>query len=270
MDIIPPNTIKELLSQHNIRPSKMMGQNFLIDQRALDAIIEHADITSEDIVVEIGPGIGTLTKALASRCKKIIAIEKDHDMVNILEETLKDFANIEVIEGDALRYDIPVKEYKVVANIPYYLTSAIIRKYLESSSKPKEIVLMVQKEVAQRICAQPPDMSILAVSVQFYAKPKIVAPVKKESFWPAPKVNSAIIKIIPFATENPCDQQLFFKIVKAGFSAPRKQIVNNLSISLGKTREEIIAWLGKNTLKPTQRAETLSIENWINLTKSFS
>jgi len=169
------------------------------------------------------------------------------------------------------------KQYKLVANIPYYLTSPLIRKFLENPpnyNQPEEIILMVQKEVAQRICASPPNMSILAVSVQFYAKAKIIFYVKKENFWPKPKVDSAIIKITPGGlTSSEAGGQtspdLFFKIVKAGFSQPRKQIGNNLSKMLKLDKQQINSWLSKNKIKPTQRAETLSVDDWICLTNNF-
>jgi len=156
----------------------------------------------------------------------------------------------------------------VVANIPYYLTSPLIRKFLEEKNPPQEMVLMLQKEVAQRICSKPPDMNLLAVSVQFYAEPKIISYVSKNCFWPAPKIDSAIIKIIP-KIKKQIKNDLFFKVVKAGFSQPRKQLVNNLSKTLKLTKEQTIALLIKNNIKPNQRAETLSIEDWIKLTNSF-
>jgi len=272
MNLLSPTTIKELLSQHNIKPSKHLGQNFLIDQKTLNTIIETANLSSKDTVLEVGPGIGTLTQELAKKAGKVIAIEKDSTMVEILKETLKDFKNVEIIQGNALKfsYSLPTTHYKLVANIPYYLTSPLIRKLLESENQPSEIILMVQKEVAQRMCANPPKMSLLAVSVQFYAKPEIISYVSKNCFWPAPKVDSAIIKITPLKEvrggRTPAD---FFKIVKAGFSQPRKQLLNNLSKSLKKDKKSIEAWLLKNNINPQQRAQTLTIENWIDLTKSY-
>ncbi len=169
------------------------------------------------------------------------------------------------------------KNYKIIANLPYYIASPVIRKFLESENQPKFMVLMVQKEVAQRICAKPPDMTLLSASVQFYAKPKIVSYVSKNCFWPAPKVDSAIIKIIPHASfplfprkrESRKFSELFFKIVKAGFSHPRKQLINNLSKGLEIDKEKIKTWLSKNGIQPIQRAETLNVEDWLKLTKSL-
>ncbi|MDO8663215.1 MAG: 16S rRNA (adenine(1518)-N(6)/adenine(1519)-N(6))-dimethyltransferase RsmA, partial [Candidatus Wildermuthbacteria bacterium] len=247
-------------------------QHFLIAQAVLRKVIEAADLRPDDIVLEIGPGIGTLTQELAQRVKRVIAIEKDPKMIDILKETLKDFKNIEVAQGDIRNLKLEIRNYKVVANLPYYITSPVIRKFLENpEARPLTMVLMVQKEVAQRICAKPPDMTLLAVSVQFYAEPKIIDYVSKKSFWPAPKVDSAIIKIIPHKSASAIrvNPLLFFKIVKAGFSQPRKQLANNLSKIFKTDRDRIQNWLLANSIQPTQRAETLSMEDWIKLTKSF-
>ncbi|OGZ67501.1 MAG: ribosomal RNA small subunit methyltransferase A [Candidatus Staskawiczbacteria bacterium RIFCSPHIGHO2_02_FULL_34_10] len=290
MDLTSIKIIKELLLKHSTKPSKIMGQNFLVDKLILDKIIKSADLSISDTVLEIGPGIGTLTYALAKKSKKVIAIEKDRFMVDILKETLKDVENVEVIQGNALKFDLKnynlaTTNYKVVANIPYYLTSPLIRKLLESDNPPTEIILMVQKEVAQRICANPPNMSLLAVSVQFYAKAEIVSYVSKKCFWPSPKVDSVIIKITPQknaginaeSREKKATTDLFFNIVKAGFSQPRKQLLNNFSKALALSgveglkidRAKIDVWLLKNNINPKQRAETLSITDWKNLTKSY-
>ena len=280
-DLSSQKTVKEILTEYKTVPSKGMGQNFLVNKGALEKIIKSADLKKEDVVLEVGPGIGTLTQELAKSVSKVIAIEKDKKMIEILKETLKEFKNVEIIQGDILKTNIELpKQYKLVANIPYYLTSPLIRKFLENppnQNQPEEIILMVQKEVAQRICANPKNMSILAVSVQFYAKAKIIFYVKKENFWPKPKVDSAIIKITPQKLSPSVSVELFFKIVKAGFSQPRKQIGNNLlALSLLNgpkmlklDKQQINLWLLKNKINPTQRAETLSVDNWISLTNTF-
>ncbi len=276
MDLTSPKTIKELLAKYETRPSKGLGQNFLIDKNVLNKIIESADLKPTDSVLEIGPGLGILTGGLAEKAGKVIAVEKDETMIEILKETLKDYKHIEVIGGDILKLDPMANSlnYKVIANIPYYLTSPLIRKFLESKNPPSEIILMVQKEVAQRICSNPPDMSLLSVSVQFYAKPEITFYVSKNCFWPAPKVDSAIIKIVP-EKKYDISPDLFFEVVKAGFSQPRKQLVNNLTglkllDGVKLTKDFISDWLLKNNLKPSQRAETLNISDWINLAKSLN
>jgi len=268
-------TIRYLLKKYRTHPSKRLGQNFLINGAILKKVIKAADLHPQDTVLEIGPGIGVLTQGLARTAKKVIAIEKDPKMCEILKETLKNFKNVEIIQADILKLDpkpYALKPYKLVANLPYYIAAPVIRKFLESKIQPKSMILMVQKEVAQRICSKPPDMSILAVSIQFYAKTEIISYVSKKSFWPSPKVDSAIIKIIPRQFCVPVSRQFrerFFRIVKAGFAHPRKQILNNLSNELKYNKEKVKSWLLKNNIQPGQRAETLTLEDWIKLTKSF-
>jgi 16S rRNA (adenine1518-N6/adenine1519-N6)-dimethyltransferase len=280
MELTSTKTIKEILDRYDAKPSKGLGQNFLIDKNALGKIVEAADLKSDDTILEVGPGIGVLTLELAKKSGRLIAVEKDKKMCEILKNTLNDFKNIEIINDDILKIDttnlgLQALKYKIVANIPYYLTSPLIRFFLENKNPPKEIILMVQKEVAQRICSKPPKMSLLAVSVQFYADPKIISYVSKSCFWPSPKIDSAIIKITPI--KKYCDKispDLFFKVVKAGFLHPRKQLVNNLASlkllnDVKLIKEQIISWLSKNNIAPNQRAESLTIEDWLNLTKDF-
>ncbi|MCX6760203.1 MAG: 16S rRNA (adenine(1518)-N(6)/adenine(1519)-N(6))-dimethyltransferase RsmA, partial [Candidatus Nealsonbacteria bacterium] len=218
----------------NIKPNKRLGQNFLIDKAALNKIISAADLSENDVVLEIGPGTGMLTRELLKITKKVIAVEKDKKMAEVLKNNFKDCKNLEIINKDILKIDdLNIKEYKLVANIPYYITSPIIRKFLEYSNPPKLMVLTIQKEVAQRICSRPPDMSLLAISVQFYAKPKIISYISKNSFWPKPKVDSAILKIQDIKNKNPeIDVASFFNILRAGFKQPRKQLQNNISSEL--------------------------------------
>ena len=270
-------TIRYLLKKYRTHPSKRLGQNFLIDKTVLRKIIEAADLKPNDMVLEIGPGIGTLTRELAKTARKVIAIEKDPKMIDILKDTTKDFQNVEIIKEDILKmspesYKLKAKSYKVVANLPFYLTAPVIRQFLETKNPPQEMNLVVQKEVAQRICAKPPDMSILAVSVQFYAKPEIISYISKKSFWPSPKVDAAILKIVPRQFCVPASRQFceqFFRIVKAGFAHPRKQILNNLSNELKYNKGVVKSWLLKNNIQSGQRAETLTLEDWIKLTKGF-
>lgn len=282
MDLYSIKVIKELLKTHKTTLKKHLGQNFLLEKKIALKMITAAELSSKDIVYEIGPGLGTLTKELAQNANKVIAIEKDPSMINILKETVKDLKNIQIVQGDILKVNLAelsfprlgsVKDnkegYKVVANLPYYLTSPAIRMFLEAQNKPELIVFMVQKEIAQRICAKPPNMSMLAVSVQFYAKAEIISIISKGSFWPRPKVDSAIIQIVPTKELPFLDSDLFFRIVKSGFKQPRKQLGNNLSVGLKLTKDKIEIWLDKNNLKATQRAETLSIENWVALARSF-
>lgn len=272
MNLTSPVVIKQILAKYSVKPNKILGQNFLIDKNVLKKIIDSADLKPTDVVLEVGPGIGTLTQQLAERADKVIAIEKDPRMIKILKETLANFSNIKIAQADILKLDPKsyiLNPYKIVANIPYYITSPVIRKFLESENPPSEMILMIQKEVAQRICSKPPNMSLLAVSVQFYAEPRIISYVSKNCFLPAPKVDSAIIKIIPKADGHPVFAKLFFKIVKAGFSQPRKQLGGNLAKMLKLNKKRVETWLLKNNINPTQRAETLSVQDWKNLTKGF-
>jgi len=276
-----------LLKRYKVHPNKRLGQNFLVSRTVLKKIIKAGELKSSDIVLEIGPGLGILTKAIAKKVKKVIAVEKDENLANILKGELVDngIKNVKIINQDILntKYQILNTKYKLVANLPYYITGPVIRMFLESAKPPESMVLMVQKEVAQRICPCPPKlkerrrgktpkMSILAVSVQFYAKPEIISYISKKSFWPQPKVDSAIIKIVPrqFGVPVSCQfREQFFRIVRAGFSQPRKQLINNFSKSLELPRKEVETWLKGNKIQPTQRAETLSVNNWIALTKTF-
>jgi len=281
------NFIKNLLKREKIRPKKKLGQNFLISKRILKEIIKSSQLKPNETVLEIGPGLGILTEELAKRVKKVICVEKDSRMVKILKEGLKDLKNVEILKGDILKFSIftvlsqqnfpkghfqfSKRNYKLVANLPYYITSPVIRMFLETKNPPKLMVLMVQKEVAQRICASPPKMSKLAVFCQFYGKPKIIKFVSKKTFWPQPKVDSAILKIIPQQFSFSVSSQFrakFAKIVKAGFSQPRKQLINNLSNSLNLSREKVKEWLLKNNINPSQRAESLKVKDWVNLTKT--
>jgi len=277
MDFISKQKIKNLLKVRQIYPSKRLGQNFLIDKLAIKKFLKAVNLKSGDIVLEIGPGIGNLTGELAKKVRKVIAIEKDPKMINILKDTTKEFKNIKIIQGDILKTNLKskilnLKSYKVVANLPYYITAPVIRKFLESENRPEEMVLIIQKEVAQRICALPPQMNLLAVSVQFYAKPKIISYISKKSFWPSPKVDSAIIRIDPQMNTDKkrINAGLFFKIVRVGFSQPRKQIVNNLTKMLKFNKEQVNLRLLENNIQPQQRAETLNIKDWLNLAKTLN
>lgn len=271
-DLCSAKTLKKLFQNHHFSPSRRLGQNFLISRSALKKIIEAAELQTTDTVLEIGSGPGILTVELAKRAKNVIAIEKDPKMVEMSKETIKEFKNVKIIQGNILRTQglgFSVRNYKIVANLPYYIVSPIIRRFLEAKNPPKEMVLMVQKEVAQRIRAKPPKMNLLAVSVQFYAKPEIVSYVKKTCFWPSPKVDSAILKITRINADKNTDEHRFFKIVKAGFSQPRKQLFNNFRKSLQLNKKQVETWLLKNNIRPEQRAETLTIKDWVNLTQSF-
>jgi len=290
MDLTSKKDIKALLKKHNIYPSKRLGQNFLIDKSVFRKILQTAELSPEDIVLEIGAGVGNLTQKLAEKAGRVITIEKDRKMIEILKESLKSFKNVQIVQGDILKMDSEQRtvnnkrlfiahcslftNYKVVANLPYYITSPVIRKFLEEENQPSLMVLMIQKEVAKRICAKPPRMNLLAVSVQFYANAEIISYVSKKCFWPSPKVNSAILKITPEQKKRRINRDLFFKIVKTGFSHPRKQLVNNLlALSLPNgvklTKAQIKTLLLRNDVAPRQRAEALTLEEWLRLVRDF-
>ncbi len=246
-----------------IQALKSLGQNFLSDQNIVKKIVRLSDLSKKDIVLEIGPGTGYLTKGLALNCKKVIAVEKDKRLISILKEKLKDHKNIEIINQDIKKYKIRLKDYKVVSNLPYNIANLIIKNLLENKNPPLKMVLIIQKEVAQRICQKPPRMNILAVTTQSLASPKILSYISKNSFFPRPKVDGAILELIPKKNN------INFSIVKAGFSHPRKCLDNNLSKKLKLNKEKTQKWLMENNINPKQRAETLSLNDWYNLSISL-
>ena len=260
----------------SIRPSKKLGQNFLTNKGIVKKTVQAANLVPDDIVLEVGPGLGALTKEIAQKAKKVIAVEKDKKLIPLLKEELKDYKNIKIINADILKIrrgpsSTDFANYKVIASLPFYAASPIIRMFLENppaSRQPQKMVLIVQKEVAQKIVAKPPKMNILAVSVQVYGKPEIVSYISKGSFWPAPKVDSAILKITPFKKPIEVGPLYFFRIVRAGFAHPRKQLINNFSKELKIKKEDVELWLKKNSIDPTRRAQTLFVQDWINLAKS--
>ncbi len=266
------NDSARLLKQFGLRPKKSLGQNFLIDNHALDKIVRAADVTTDDVVLEIGPGLGSLTQHLAAIARRVIAVEIDSHLIPVLHSQLADWTNVEIVQGDILKIDPATllreaTTYKVVANIPYYITSGIIRHLLEAAIKPSLMVLTIQQEVAERIIAQPDDMNLLAVSVQFYGSPRIVTNIQAGAFYPAPEVDSAVVRIDLDAKPRVAVKSVdtFFSVVKAGFSQKRKQIHNSLVGGLGKPREEIDRLLQAGNIDPKRRAETLTLEEWAGL-----
>lgn len=271
MKEIPPLNLPNLLRQHGLRANKKLGQNFLQDPFALDAIASAAEITSTDTVLEIGPGLGSLTRHLAQSAQQVIAVELDQELIPPLKAVTAAYDNITVVHGDILKYSpkdlIQESDYLVVANIPYYITSAIIRHLLESENKPRRIVLTIQKEVAKRICAKPGDMSLLALSVQVYGNPRIASHIPARAFFPAPKVDSAVLCIDIYQSPQIKPELLdtFFKLIKAGFSQKRKTLRNSLSAGLHISPSYAEEFLKKVSIDPMRRAETLSIEEWAML-----
>lgn len=256
-----------------IRAKKSLGQNFLRSKKALDSIIEAGDIKNTDTILEIGPGEGILTKRLLEKAGHVVAIEKDNRLISGLRaQFVQEISDrkLELIEADILSYKLQVTNYKLIANIPYYVTGEIIRKFLESENQPEKIVLLLQKEVAQRIVARDKKESILSLSVKIYGEPRYVATVQKESFSPKPKVDSAILSISNISKTNfkNTTEERFFSIVKAGFAQKRKKLINNLQkIALKDILEKVFRELN---LDQNTRAEDMSLELWLKLTESLN
>lgn len=254
-----------------MRPNKSFGQNLLVDRGVLAMIVNAADIEPGDAVLEVGAGTGVLTRELAKLARRVIAVELERDMLKLLAKTTGAFSNVELIARNLLFLDpaevFGQEAYKLVANLPYYITAPTLRHFLESANAPRLLVVMVQLEVAQRIVAGPGDLSVLGISVQFYGKPRIVARVPARSFYPAPKVDSAILRvdIFPQPLLNRDQRDSFFRVVQAGFSLPRKQLHNSLTHGLHYKNEAIRAWLSAASIDSSRRAETLSIEEWLQL-----
>jgi len=282
-------TTKDLCRLYGITPARSKGQNFLITEDVYDKIIEAADLSADDTVLEVGPGLGFLTAKLAKRVKQVVAVELDDKLAGVLRTGLatQKVGNVEVVNEDVLKFPIsnfqfPIKSkiqnqnlicdtcyvlrgYKIVANLPYNITSFFLRKFLSMENKPNIMVLMLQKEVAERIVAKPPKMSLLGISVQFYADAEIVQIVPRDNFWPMPAVDSAIVKLKVKSEKLKVDEKKFFQLVKFGFSAKRKMLKNNLSAGLRMDDKEVENKLILANIKPTTRAQELSLEDWFRL-----
>jgi 16S rRNA (adenine1518-N6/adenine1519-N6)-dimethyltransferase len=265
---------KRLLRNFDLKARKGLGQHFLVDQEVLEAIVSAAKVTPDDIIVEVGPGLGILTRELAQRAGQVIAIELDDKLAALLKRTLASFNNVTIINEDVLKIKpkdlLKGQDYKVVANLPYYITSPVLRHFLEASAKPKTMIVMVQKEVAEAIAAKPGQMSLLSVSVQFYAEPRIISSVPAESFYPAPEVDSAILCLDLYPEPAVAvDEGSFFELLRAGFAAPRKQLANSLAQGLGRAKTEVLPLLEEAGIASQRRAETLSLEEWAKLWRLF-
>ncbi|MCA9972431.1 MAG: 16S rRNA (adenine(1518)-N(6)/adenine(1519)-N(6))-dimethyltransferase RsmA [Anaerolineales bacterium] len=263
---------KELLQQHNLTPRKSLGQNFLFDANVLQRIVQAAELQPDDHVLEIGPGLGALTVQLAQTAASVVAVELDDHLLPLLRQVLAPFPNVRLVHGDILAQnpaDWFAAPYKVVANVPYYITGAILRHLLGADHKPGMMVLTVQKEVAERLTAVPPNMSLLAVSVQAYGRVSRVADIKAGSFWPAPDVDSAVVRIDLQPTGwDAALERAFFRLARAGFGQKRKQLQKNLR-QLGLSRERLAAMLAAAGIDGRRRAETLTLEEWSTLARRF-
>ncbi len=273
---------KELLRRYAVNPKQSLAQNFLMEATHLVRIADAAALTATDTVLEIGPGLGSLTQYLAAQAGRVVAVELDDRLIELLRTHFADQPHVQIVHGDILTLEpgalvraAPNEEataYKVVANLPYYITNAVLRHLLERDCRPTQIVVLVQKEVAERICAQPGDLSLLAVSVQFYAEPTLVHRVPAGAFYPPPKVDSAVLHLAvrPEPAVADVNPVAFFRVVRAGFSQKRKQLGNTLSGGLHLPKAELTATLTNLGIDPTRRAETLTLEEWGVLTRALA
>ena len=266
---------KTLLEEYDIVPRKSLGQNFLHDPNMLDKIVSIAELTPDDLVLEVGPGTGLLTERIANASKQLISIEVDERLQPLLEDIVAQHPNLTIRYQDILTLDVNKlyenQPYVVVANLPYYITSAIMRHLLESDHRPTRMVLTMQMEVAERMIAKPDDMSILSVSVQFYGRPQIAARLKPSVFWPRPEVDSAVVRIDTY--DQPIvdvpNSQVFFRVVRAGFGQKRKQLKNAIASGLGLDAERTASVFDTAKVDSRRRAETLTLEEWALLTRAY-
>ena len=285
------DNIDERALLRRFNPKKSLAQNFLVDETHLSAIADAATLSDMDTVLEIGPGLGVLTKHLAAQAGRVVAVELDDRLIEFLQYRFLNQPHVSIVHSDILKTDIsslldvadspaePTSKlnhtaldhrkssYKAVANLPYYITSKVLRFLLEADVSPTVAVLLMQKEVAQRICATPGNLSVLAVSVQFYAEPEIIHHVPSDAFYPKPKVDSAVLRlnVLPSPAVEGVDPKQFFRVVKAGFSQKRKQLLNSLSAGLQFNKADASSALEQAQIDPKRRAETLTLAEWGNL-----
>ena len=264
-------SIPKLLKRYGLKPHKGLGQNFLADPASLQKIIDAAGIQPDDTVLEIGPGLGSLTHLLAKSAARVLAVELDSNLVDALEEILQPYSNVELLRADILEVNLnelfSEPGYLVVANIPYYITSAVLRQLLEAQNPPARVVLTIQKEVAERICSDAGNLSLLALSVQVYGKPSITATIPAGAFYPVPKVDSAVVRVEiypePLIQREKLDT--FFALTKAGFSQKRKTLSNSLSGGLHWEKDYTVDLLINSGIDPKRRAQTLTLSEWKKL-----
>lgn len=266
--------IKQICQTYNITPSKVRGQNFLIDQNIVNKIIKAAKLNKTDSVLEIGPGLGVLTKFLVLEAGQVVAIEADSRLYDFLSANFINTSNLNLIKDDALAVDLSKLDlqpygYKIVSNLPYSITAKFLWLYLEQELKPQEMIIMIQKEVAERLLAKPGQMSLLSLSVQFYGQPEILFKVDKNCFWPTPKVDSAVVKIKVNQKLPKVNVKKLFQLARIGFAAKRKQLQNNLSVGLRLENQQVKEVLIRLGLDERIRAQDLSVEDWKALSNCF-
>ena len=275
--IASPQVTNHILHRFKLRADKKLGQNFLIDETVVRRIVEAAELTPEDTVLEVGPGIGTLTQGLAESGANVVAVELDKRLLPVLDVTLEGYDNVRIVNGDILQVDIMEQvqkpDFKCCANLPYYITTPIIFAILEKRLPMERLVVMVQKEVAERMAAKPgsKDYGALSVAIQYFTEPEIAFIVPPSSFIPAPSVDSAVIVCKRRSTPpvEVCDENLFFRVVKAAFSLRRKMLSNSLK-NMGIKGEQVNKWLELAGVDGKRRAETLSLEDFVALTNTFA
>lgn len=266
--VLPPLNVPALLRAYHLRPKKGLGQNFLVDESALQRVAAAAEIDDSSAVLEIGPGLGSLTRYLAAAARRVVAVELDEELIPVLQHVLQPFSNVSIVQGDILALD-PARlmgegRYSVVANIPYYITSAVFRHLLEASNRPSLIVLTIQREVATRVCALPGEMNLLALSVQVFGRPRVTGRIPAGAFYPAPDVDSSVVRVDlhPEPVIPPEQLELFFSLVRAAFSQKRKTLRNSLSAGLHWPADRAVGLLQAAGIDPQRRAETVSLEEW--------
>ena len=267
---------KALLDSHRVQPKKSLGQNFMHDPKTLEKLVKAAAVEAGDVVVEVGAGAGALTQALADVGVQVYAIEIDERLQPILEARFEDQAGVYLVFADILKTDIPTlvgdADYLVVANVPYYISSAILWHFLESRRPPRRMLLTMQYEVAERVISAPGAMNLLAIAVQFHGVPRIISKLSPAVFWPRPHINSAIVRIDTHAG-SPVDvpsAAAFFRVVRAGFSQKRKQLRNALASGLGLRARAAAELLRAADIEPQRRAETLTLQEWARLTRTLA
>lgn len=271
--------VKNICRLYNIKPQKSKSQNFLINPTVIHDMIAAADIQPGQAVLEIGPGLGVLTEKLVQAARRVISVELDSKLFGFLQAKFSGASNLELINEDILKfnpasYKLQATSYKIVANLPYHITSIVLRKFLTMPYRPAAMTILIQKEVAERICAKPGQMSLLALSVQAYGQPDVIKIVDKNNFWPVPEVDSAILRISKIKSQTEVDnlfseigESAFWRLVKIGFSARRKQLQNNLAAGLKISANEAKKSLASAGFNPQIRPQNLSVLDWLRLAK---
>ena len=272
------NQVKQVCRTYGIKPQRRKGQNFLINPEVIKRLLQAAALSDQDIVLEVGPGLGILTESLVKQVKQVVSVELDQKLFGILKAKFTDIKNLKLVNDDILNfspetYNLMPAAYKVVANLPYNISSVFLRKFLTTPNRPSSMTLLLQREVAKRICEKPGQLSLLAISVQLYGQPEIIGSVSRENFWPIPEVDSAILKISDIRDQKSVDnfftgkvsENYFWQIVKIGFSSKRKQLQNNLASGLHISATEAKKLLNQANFDPKIRAQNLSVDNWLKL-----